>query len=152
MKFLCVGCDEPMKLHETRGPEDGSVSLVYACPACGQRTAMLTNAHETQVVSSLGVRIGAESGGAANAEAASRCPFTGMLREMEASSVEPPRASEPATPAGVGWTPQARQRLDNIPASIRDMARTGIEKFASDHGYQQVDVDVLERARSFFGV
>ena len=35
MKFLCVPCDEPMKLQEKRGPENGSVTLVYGCEACG---------------------------------------------------------------------------------------------------------------------
>ena len=42
MKFLCVPCDTPMRLEQTRQAE-GSVSLVYACPACGYECAMLTN-------------------------------------------------------------------------------------------------------------
>ena len=56
MKFLCVPCDTPMKLEEKSMPEPGSVALVYGCPDCGYEFAMLTNAHETQVVSSLGVK------------------------------------------------------------------------------------------------
>ena len=35
MKFLCVPCDQPMKLSESRGPDEGSISLVYSCSACG---------------------------------------------------------------------------------------------------------------------
>ena len=58
MKFLCVPCDTPMKLQTVVPPDRGSLSVVYSCPACGYEMAMLTNAYETQVVQSLGVRIG----------------------------------------------------------------------------------------------
>jgi len=58
MKFLCVPCDTPMALQTVAPPTAGSLSVVYACPACGYEMAMLTNAYETQIVQSLGVRIG----------------------------------------------------------------------------------------------
>ncbi len=58
MKFLCVPCDSPMKLQTVSPPERGSLSVVYSCPECGYEMAMLTNAYETQIVQSLGVRIG----------------------------------------------------------------------------------------------
>ena len=61
MKFLCVPCDSPMKLQSVGPPERGSLSVVYSCPECGYEMAMLTNAYETQVVQSLGVRIGPAS-------------------------------------------------------------------------------------------
>ena len=62
MKFLCVPCDSPMKLQTVAPPDRGSLAVVYACPACGYEMAMLTNAYETQVVQSLGVRIGPARG------------------------------------------------------------------------------------------
>jgi hypothetical protein len=140
MKFLCVPCDEPMKLLETRGPDAGSITLVYNCQACGYEFAMLTNAHETQVVSSLGIQVGAE--GADRGEG-SKCPFTGMVNEMtgEAESAEP-----------VPWTTEARDRLESIPSFLRPMAKTGIEKFAKDRGLAQIDAQVLEQAKDFFGM
>ena len=58
MKFLCVPCDSPMRLQTVGPPERGSLSVVYSCPECGYEIAMLTNAYETQIVQSLGVRIG----------------------------------------------------------------------------------------------
>src|ERR671914_2730917 len=91
MKFLCVPCDSPMKLQTVRPPDRGSLSMVYSCPECGYEMAMLTNAYETQVVQSLGVRLGpsrlrAEDASASQAEASgetvssgSRCPFTAMI-------------------------------------------------------------------------
>ena len=62
MKFLCVPCDSPMKLQTIGPPQGGSLSVVYSCPECGYEMAMLTNPYETQVVQSLGVRIGPEAG------------------------------------------------------------------------------------------
>src|SRR2546428_5557393 len=58
MKFLCLDCDQPMKLHSTEGPDEGSLSVTFRCPECGFRVAMLTNPFETQMVRSLGVKVG----------------------------------------------------------------------------------------------
>src|SRR2546428_204161 len=58
MKFLCLDCDQPMKLHSTEGPDEGSLSVTFRCPECGFRVAMLTNPFETQMVQSLGVKVG----------------------------------------------------------------------------------------------
>ena len=138
MKFLCVPCDTPMKLLETRGPEAGSMSLVYSCPACGYEMAMLTNPLETQTVASLGVEIGTGAG-------ESKCPFSGMVRGAgDAVGV--------AEATGFRWTEDARARLETIPAFVRPMAKTGIEKFAKDRGYPEVDSAVLDEARQFFGM
>ncbi len=161
MKFLCVPCDEQMKLKHAIGPDGGSVALVYACPACSAEMAMMTNPHETQVVGSLGVKIGPGEDPEA-AAAASKCPFTGMLADMglplaaqgtarDASPVHGKNGGNGA-PAGIPWTAEARERLANIPDIVRTSAVAGIEKFAEDHGYDEVDAAVLERARSFFGI
>lgn len=58
MKFLCVECDEPMKLERSQGPDEGSLTVTFSCPQCGQRVAMLTNPFETQLIRSLGVKVG----------------------------------------------------------------------------------------------
>ena len=74
MKFLCVPCDSPMKLQSVGPPERGSLSVVYSCPECGYEMAMLTNAFETQMVQSLGVRIGPEIEASTLAAGASASP------------------------------------------------------------------------------
>ena len=93
--------------------------------------AMLTNAYETQVVQSLGVRIGPEPDGEAASTRASggKCPFSAMIPGME--DAQPGRAGEPIP---VRWTSGAEARLANIPEFVRPMARTGIEKFAQRRG------------------
>ncbi len=138
MKFLCVSCDEAMKLIEAKPPERGSLTIVYRCPKCAHEIAMLTNPYETQVVGSLGVQVGPQGDGAA------KCPFPGVLQGMGAGPED----------AGVQfpWTPEATERLSNIPEFARPMAKTGIEKFAKERGLAQIDAQVLEQAKDFFGM
>jgi hypothetical protein len=141
MKFLCVPCDSPMKLQTVGPPERGSLSVVYACPECGYEMAMLTNAYETQVVQSLGVRIGPSTEGSAG-----KCPFTEMI---PAADGQPAHGAEPIA---VRWTAAAEARLANIPAFVRPMAKTGIEKFAQERGALEVDDKILDAAKDFFGM
>ena len=138
MKFLCVPCDTPMKLQTVAPPDRGSLSVVYACPECGYEMAMLTNAYETQVVQSLGVKIGPDAGGAATT---GKCPFPAMFPSTESS-----------TEGAIRWTSAAEARLANIPEFVRPMARTGIEKFAQERGALEVDEKILDAAKDFFGM
>jgi DNA-directed RNA polymerase subunit RPC12/RpoP len=154
MKFLCVQCDEPMKLVETAPPDRGSIGMVYSCPTCSHRIAMLTNPYETQVVASLGVKIGPNeetSGTAAATKDLSGCPYSEIAREMIGGEGDTGVATG-ATEGAVDWTPGARERLANIPEFVRPMARAGIEKFARDNGYPRVDEEVLDQAKDFFGM
>jgi hypothetical protein len=178
MKFLCVPCDSPMKLQTVRPPEGGSLSVVYSCPECGYEMAMLTNPFETQLVQSLGVRIGPstelgtgpadaspEAGGpsvvsaSAGASAAeTKCPFPAMMAGMEGAVEAPPRqalrpgSGQTGESVPVRWTSGAEARLANIPSFVRPMARTGIEQFARERGVAEVDEKILDAARDFFGM
>ena len=143
MKFLCVPCDQPMKIQTVTPPDRGSISVTYSCPACGYEMAMLTNPFETQLVSSLGVRVGPE-GAAASASDTPKCPFSGMVAAAETA------APEPTT--GMRWTDEAEERMQKVPEFVRPMAKTGIEKFAQEAGHAEVTVAVLEQAKSRFGM
>lgn len=148
MKFLCVSCNEAMKLREVSPPDRGSLTVVYNCPSCAQEFAMLTNPYETQVVGSLGVKVGAEteaSGGEPGKTAGeSKCPFSGLVQGLtegqDAANIELP------------WTSEASSRLDNVPEFARPMARKGIERYAKERGFARVDAKVLDQAREFFGM
>ena len=165
MKFLCVPCDSPMKLQAVGPPERGSLSVVYSCPECGYEMAMLTNAYETQIVQSLGVRIGHDGAGESSPEGASTsgtgCPFTAMIPtegEAKPGQAGAPDARtlrggvETSEPIPVRWTAAAEARLAKIPEFIRPMARTGIERFARERGVIEVDEKILDAARDFFGM
>jgi hypothetical protein len=144
MKFLCVPCDTPMKLQSLAPPDRGSLAVVYACPECGYEMAMLTNAYETQVVQSLGVRIGPASAAEASSTPGGKCPFSAMIPGTD--QVRPSEAMP------VRWTAAAEARLANIPEFVRPMAKTGIEKFALEKGAAEVDDTILDEARDFFGM
>ena len=149
MKFLCVSCDEPMKLEKTDKPREGTITALFECPECFTQIAMLTNPSETQMVQSLGVKIGpgAADGLAADTESAAKCPFAGAVGGMEAAE-----ASGAQSQDGVQWTAEALSRLDNIPDFVRPMAKQGIEHFAQSNGCPVIDEAVLEEARGKFGM
>jgi proto-chlorophyllide reductase subunit len=167
MKFLCVPCDSPMKLQTVGPPERGSLSVVYSCPECGYEIAMLTNAYETQIVQSLGVRIGPEVGAdtssATSASAGSGCPFAAMIPGVESPSAalgagaregtgQVQSTGQTSEATQVRWTAAAEARLAKVPEFVRPMARTGIERFARDNGCLEVDEKILDAARDFFGM
>ena len=145
MKFLCVPCDQPMKLADVAPPDRGSLAVRYACPECGYEMAMLTNAYETQAVQSLGVKIGPAEASAETSKSAG-CPFPGMIPAGNTR----PRADDEPIP--VRWTAAAEARLANIPEFVRPMARTGIERFARERGSVEVDETILDAAKEFFGM
>ena len=147
MKFLCIPCDSPMKLQTVGPPERGSLSIVYSCPECGYEMAMLTNAYETQVVQSLGVRVGPDNGSQTSGVSGAGCPFPAMIPGNEQQ--QPNQAGEPIP---VRWTAAAEARLANIPEFVRPMARTGIERFAQERGAMEVDETILDAAKDFFGM
>ena len=141
MKFLCVPCDRPMTIMSVTPPDRGSISVVYGCAACGYEMAMLTNAFETQMVSSLGVKVGPK----ASAEGSgSKCPFSSMVAGAGAQDA----ASEPAT----RWTAEASDRMESVPAFVRPMAKAGIERFAQENGHAVIDLDVLDLAKARLGM
>ena len=130
-----------MNLMDLAPPDRGSLSVIYRCPTCEREIAMLTNPFETQVVSSLGVKIGSESQQGASE---SKCPFTSMVQDASDSAGE--SISE------LAWSPEASSRLDNMPEFARPLAKAGIERFAREQGLGQIDVEVLDRARDSLGM
>jgi DNA-directed RNA polymerase subunit RPC12/RpoP len=167
MKFLCLDCDEAMKLLGAEGPDEGSLTVTFRCPECGFRVAMLTNPFETQMVKSLGVKVGgrtepprpfehlrasmATSVGlgasdevrtvqADDATSGPGCPFAAMINQPDAA------------PASVSWSPEAEGRIERIPSFIRPMARKAIERYAEAKGYATVTEAVMDEARGALGM
>jgi len=169
MKFLCVHCDEAMRLVSTAGPDEGSLTVTFACPTCRHRIAMLTNPWETQLVRTLGVKVGGRTGEPA--------PFADvrstLAHQRDAAFVEERSSPSAITAAGEGpgcpfaamipgagsvpseglaWTPEAETRAARIPAFIRPMARQAIERFARERGYGAVTEAVMDEARDVMGM
>jgi hypothetical protein len=146
MKFLCVLCDQPMKLVEMAPPDRGALAIVYECPECAHRIAMLTNPLETQLVTSLGVQIGPGQGDM------SKCPFSGMVQGITGANDAAAPGVTPAPQGAVQWSSAALERLQRIPDFVRPMAKTGIEQYARERGLTEIDEGVLDHAKDHFGM
>lgn len=163
MKFLCVRCDEGMKLEGSRGPLEGSLEATFGCPRCGYQIVLLTNPWETQLVQTLGVKIGGRgtpvspyeqvrssltqpSGtlreGAEEGPSAPTCPFAGMLQQTASERSED----------GIAWTEEARVRIERIPSFIRPMVQKAIERYALEQEYHTITDTVMDEARSRLGM
>ena len=166
MKFLCGACDKPMILEKVEGPDQGSLSIVFHCPQCAHRIALLTNPLETQLVKALNVKIGGEPVAPTDplhftrssltrrreeafltgdivevvegAKVPGGCPFAGAVRGGE--------GKEPV------WTETAEQRLQRIPGFVRPWAKKAIEGFATEKGYGTITEAVMDEARGRIGM
>lgn len=61
MKFVCLNCETYMSFQKVEKPAEGSLGVFFGCPSCGAKFSMVTNPGETQMVSSLGVKLGGRS-------------------------------------------------------------------------------------------
>lgn len=65
MKFVCLNCETYMSFEKVEKPAEGSLGVFFGCPSCGAKFSMVTNPGETQMVSSLGVKLGGRTEAAA---------------------------------------------------------------------------------------
>lgn len=173
MKFVCRKCEMFMLFQKVENPAAESVGVTFACPSCGSRISMVTNPGETQLVHALGVKLGGrtepvqpmeltretlkESAGpraaggtqavAGTADAGGgSCPFTEMINQAKQAEPALAGGQEPGMP----WTPEAAQRLANIPDFIRPMAKKEIERLAREQGATSVTVAVMDASKKQF--
>lgn len=164
MKFVCTECDEPMKFDTSGGLEDdGTMSAMFRCPSCEWGVTMLINPQETQMVRSLGVKIGGQtvpaqpmdmlqthlaSGTGALTEAsqdeAGSCPFASMMQGAFPAA--------PSISSSLHWTAEAEQRLERAPSFVRAMVRRGVEDLAREKGYTAITEEVMDEARTRMGM
>lgn len=64
MKFVCLNCETYMNFEKVEKPAEGSLGVFFGCPSCGAKFSMVTNPGETQMVSSLGVKLGGRTAAA----------------------------------------------------------------------------------------
>lgn len=173
MKFLCVECDQPMALEGTRGPDEGSLTVIFSCGSCGKKTAMLTNAMETQMVRSLDVKIGGRSVPAEPMEmvrgnlADQRDDIfpEKEVAENDAEATTDESAGGSKCPftgavseafareeAAIRWTAEAQERLNRIPEFVRPMAQKSIEMQAKEKGLDEINAEVMEEIKQALGM
>jgi len=165
MKFLCVECDKVMDFAERQIPGDGTLAAVFTCGSCDREIAMLTNPMETQLISSMGVKIGGREvpaqpmelartsleGGRDDAFVLSEdIPLTSG--ESALTSGESALASGEGAPVRVVWTPEATGRLERVPSFVRGMVKRIYTDWARENGVSDLTPERMDRARTDLGL
>ena len=151
MRFLCVECDEQMIFEERSLPGDGTLAAAFRCPACERTVAMLTNPMETQLVSSLGIKIGGSEVPGQPLELV-RSELVGGREEAFVDAEPAVAANVPRGSPGVVWSLAAVERLESVPRFVRGMVKRIYTDYAQENGISQITPDVMDRARSDLGL
>ncbi len=145
MKFLCLECDAQMAFEERAVPGDGTFAAAFRCPACGRGIAMLANPMETQLVGSLGVKIGGRTLDEAP-------PPLEMVRSSVQGKEDAFLEGEPAASGSVRWTAEARERLERVPSFVRGMVKRLYAEYARERQIAEISPEVMDRARTDLGL
>jgi hypothetical protein len=145
MKFLCVECDRQMAFEERQLPGDGTLAAAFKCPGCGRVVALLTNPMETQLVASLGVKIGGRT--------IDEQPLE-TVRSMVTTGKDDAFADggEPGERTGPIWSRDAQQRLARVPGFVRGMVKKIYVDYARHHGIAEITPAVMDTARAELGL
>ena len=150
MKFLCLDCDEQMAFTERREPGDGTFAAAFRCPRCQRAVALLANPMETQLVGSLGVKIGGRALDAPPFELA-----RGTMRGRDDAFVDD-ETREAGTGHGphvpLAWSADARERLLRVPGFVRGMVKRIYADYAAQRGIGEITPEVMDRARTELGL
>jgi len=146
MKFLCVECDRQMGFEERTLPGDGTLAAAFRCPQCGRAVALLTNPMETQLVASLGVKIGGRTVAEQPLETIRGTVVTGRAEAVEEGMGDAGRGT------GVTWSADAQERLARVPGFVRGMVKKIYAEYARDRGIALVTPGVMDTARSELGL
>lgn len=164
MKFLCLPCDHVMDFAERSLPGDGTLAAVFRCEDCGHEVAMLTNPMETQLVSSLGVKVGGRGVPAQPMElvrssledgrddafhdAEEPSPGGGPSTDLEGD----PGGGPAARPGRVVWSEEAVERLGNVPSFVRGMVKRIYTDYAQERDIREITPAVMDTARTDLGL
>ena len=145
MKFLCVECDRQMEFEERRVPGDGTLAAAFKCPACGRVVAMLTNPMETQLVASLGVKIGGRT-----LEEQPMETVRGMVATGRDDAFED--RGERGVGSGPRWSADAQERLARVPNFVRGMVKRIYADYAKERGIAEITPAMMDTARGELGL
>ena len=150
MKFLCLECDAQMSFTERQQPGDGTFAAAFECPTCGRRVALLANPMETQLVGTLGVKIGGRELDAMPME-----QTRGSLAGREDAFHDEPAPEVAASHEGTHrprWSLEATERLSHVPGFVRGMVKRIYTDYAVDHAIAEITPAVMDRARQDLGL
>ena len=146
MKFLCIDCDQQMEFQERQVPGDGTFGAAFRCPKCDRQIAMLANPMETQLVQSLGVKVGGRT--------IDEQPL-GLVREMmqgRSDAFVDQQSTIPNLQSPIAWSAEARARLDRVPGFVRGMVKKIYSEYAAERGVAEITPAMMDQARRDLGL
>jgi hypothetical protein len=149
VKFLCIPCDHVMDFAERSVPGDGTLAAVFRCEKCGREIAMLTNPMETQLVSSLGVKVGGREVPEQPMELVRSSLADGRDDAFDDAA---PAATPDAPPLRVTWSDDALDRLGHVPSFVRGMVKRIYTDYARERGIAEITPAVMDTARTELGL
>jgi hypothetical protein len=174
MKFVCLNCETYMSLEKVEKPGEGSLGVFFGCPSCNAKFSMVTNAGETSMMNSLGLKLGARAetpdpmmasladkmqkaqpaAAVASAPAkagektGSGCPFSAMVAEMGLTNSGKP-ANGGAAAQEFAWTPDAKEKLERLPAFVKPMVQGSVEAYARKQGFKTITLQVMDDSKNY---
>ena len=171
MKFVCLNCETYMGLEKVEKPGEGSLGVFFGCPSCNAKFSMVTNAGETNMMNSLGLKLNAKTEtpdpmvaslaekmqkapsaamtatapAKAGEKTGSGCPFSAMVAEMGlTNSGKPANGGSEFT-----WTPDAKEKLDRLPAFVKPMVQSSVEVYARKQGFKTITLQVMDDSKNY---
>ncbi len=203
MKFVCMKCESFMSFEKVQTPAEQSLGVMFACPTCEAKVAMVTNPGETAMVQALGVKLGGKTQASApmeltreslkeapetlehtsasaqqemlKAETAKSeesseggCPFSSMVSQMgggmpagmpemptgmpempkEGSGCPVSMPSSTSAQTELNWSPEAEERIEKIPTFMRPMIKMGVESYAQKNNIAVITPEVMEASKN----
>ncbi|MCP9446902.1 MAG: PCP reductase family protein, partial [Nitrospira sp.] len=73
------------------------------------------------------------------------CPFSAMVAEMGLTSSG---KSANGGSSEFTWTPDAREKLDRLPAFVKPMVQSSVETYARKQGFKTITLQVMDDAKN----
>lgn len=80
-------------------------------------------------------------------EKTSGCPFSAMVAEMGLTASGKP-ANGGSTPSEFTWTPDAKEKLDRLPAFVKPMVQGSVETYARKQGFKTITLQVMDDSKN----
>lgn len=125
MKFVCLNCETYMNLEKVEKPGESSLGVFFGCPSCNAKFSMVTNAGETNMMNSLGLKLSPKAEPAASLDG-----LRALGRNGQTASAPMPNPAAPAIAATATSPAKAPEKASGCPfsAMVAEMGLTNSGK------------------------
>jgi hypothetical protein len=78
----------------------------------------------------------------------SGCPFSAMVAEMGLTNSGKPANGGSGT-SEFTWTPDAKEKLDRLPAFVKPMVQGSVEAYARKQGFKSITLQVMDDSKNY---